>query len=203
MASMLAAFHPYPEDRLHLRMHRARSVILTSQELVEVRAAQRTFEGAYMRTALSQFSFALVVLKIFTSEFYPIGALFACYGAAVLLVAVYRRYEGNRQFFDSEQPVVEEVELEEDSTTTTDGGEGGEGLGGNGNGSGNGNGNGNGGGGTVRGRRTSRRSVTGAASTASVKRKFFRTSANSVGLLVLLSLMSYIALVVLLWQLVE
>lgn len=52
-----------------------------------------------MRTALSQFSFALVVLRIFTSEFYPIGALFACYGAAVLLVAVYRRYEGNRQFF--------------------------------------------------------------------------------------------------------
>lgn len=27
----------------------------------------RTFEGAYIRTALSQFSFALVILKIFTS----------------------------------------------------------------------------------------------------------------------------------------
>lgn len=70
-------------------MHRARSVILTAPEcvpslvhpllystvlqqpadpspadrLVEIRAAQRTFEGAYVRTALSQFSFALVVLK--------------------------------------------------------------------------------------------------------------------------------------------
>jgi len=52
-----------------------------------------------MRTALSQFSFALIILKIFTSEFYAIGALFAVYGAAVMLVAVYRRYEGNRQFF--------------------------------------------------------------------------------------------------------
>ncbi len=71
--------------------------------LVEVRAAQRTFEGAYMRTALSQFSFALIVLKIFTSEFYAIGALFAAYGAAVMLVAVYRRYEGNRQFFNEEK----------------------------------------------------------------------------------------------------
>ncbi|RYP60881.1 hypothetical protein DL769_007935 [Monosporascus sp. CRB-8-3] len=69
--------------------------------LVEIRAAQRTFEGAYMRTALSQFSFALVVLKIFTSEFYAIGALFAAYGAAVMLCAVYRRYEGNRQFFSA------------------------------------------------------------------------------------------------------
>lgn len=69
--------------------------------LVEIRAAQRTFEGAYMRTALGQFSFSLVILKIFTEEFYPIGALFAVYGTAILLVAVYRRHEGQRQFFDS------------------------------------------------------------------------------------------------------
>lgn len=52
-----------------------------------------------MRTALGQFSFSLVILKIFTAEFYAIGALFAIYGAAVLLVAIYRRYEGHRQFF--------------------------------------------------------------------------------------------------------
>ncbi|KAK8050363.1 hypothetical protein PG994_012093 [Apiospora phragmitis] len=83
-------------------MHRARSVILTNDELVEIRAAQRTFEGAYMRTALSQFSFALIILKIFTSEFYAIGALFSCYGAAVLLVAIYRRHQGNRQFFTAQ-----------------------------------------------------------------------------------------------------
>jgi uncharacterized membrane protein YidH (DUF202 family) len=92
---------PHPEDHLHLRTHRARSIVLTSQELVEVRAAQRTFEGAYMRTALGQFSFSLVILKIFTEEFYAIGALFAAYGLAILLVAIYRRYEGNRQFFVS------------------------------------------------------------------------------------------------------
>ncbi|KAH8167141.1 hypothetical protein CIB48_g1131 [Xylaria polymorpha] len=69
--------------------------------LVEIRAAQRTFEGAYTRTALSQFSFALIILKIFTSEFYAIGALFAIYGATVVLCALYRRYEGNRQFFST------------------------------------------------------------------------------------------------------
>ncbi|KAI1267098.1 hypothetical protein F5Y18DRAFT_328118 [Xylariaceae sp. FL1019] len=67
----------------------------------EIRAAQRTFEGAYMRTALSQFSFALIILKVFTSEFYAIGALFAVYGAAVLICSIYRRYEGNRQFFST------------------------------------------------------------------------------------------------------
>ncbi|KAI3332010.1 hypothetical protein HD806DRAFT_479057 [Xylariaceae sp. AK1471] len=94
-------FQPHPEDRLHLRLHRARSVVLTAQELVEIRAAQRTFEGAYTRTALTQFSFALIILKIFTSEFYAIGALFAVYGVTVLLCAMYRRYEGNRQFFST------------------------------------------------------------------------------------------------------
>lgn len=52
-----------------------------------------------MRTSLSQFSFALVVLKIFTSEFYSIGALFAVYGVGVLLVGAYRRQQGNTQFF--------------------------------------------------------------------------------------------------------
>lgn len=55
-----------------------------------------------MRTALGQFSFSLVILKIFTAEFYTIGALFAIYGAAILLVATYRRYEGHRQFFTVE-----------------------------------------------------------------------------------------------------
>jgi len=92
-------FQPAAEDRFHLRLHRARSVVLTTQELVEIRAAQRTFEGAYTRTALSLFSFSLIILKIFTSEFYGIGALFAVYGGAVLVCAVYRRYQGNRQFF--------------------------------------------------------------------------------------------------------
>ena len=80
-------------------MHRAQSIVLSDEELVEIRASQRTFEGAYVRTALGQFSFALVVLKIFTAEFYGIGALFAVYGTGILGISLYRRYIGNRQFF--------------------------------------------------------------------------------------------------------
>ncbi|KAL2182369.1 hypothetical protein L209DRAFT_759466 [Thermothelomyces heterothallicus CBS 203.75] len=192
MATILEALHPHPEERLYLRLHRARSVILTSEELVEIRAAQRTFEGAYMRTALSQFSFALVVLKIFTSEFYPIGALLACYGAAVLLVAVYRRYEGNRQFFDSEE--VQEEEQEEGVGEEREG----EGGGGGGGGPGMPDGVGE----TMR-RRSSRSNGQRPRARQVVVKKKFRTSGNSVGLLVGLSLVSYIALLVLLWELVE
>lgn len=85
--------------KYRLRRHRAQSVVLTTQELVEIRAAQRTFEGAYVRTALGQFSFSLIVLKIFTSEFYSIGALFAVYGAGLLFTSLFRRQQGNIQFF--------------------------------------------------------------------------------------------------------
>ncbi|CCC06175.1 hypothetical protein SMACR_00393 [Sordaria macrospora] len=207
MASMFKALQPYPEDRLHLRLHRARSVILTSQELVEIRAAQRTFEGAYMRTALSQFSFALIILKIFTSEFYPIGALFAVYGAAVMLVAIYRRYEGNRQFFDQE---VEE-DLDDDERDGEDGEDGvgsasasgtayqGGGLGRSRRTGGIGevvgvDGMGESGGG-MQGQRLERRK------TVVVVKKKFRTSANSVALLTGLSFAAYVALMVLLWHL--
>lgn len=52
-----------------------------------------------MRTALSQFSFALLVLKIFTHEFYSIGALYAAFGVCVFAVSILRRKEGNKQFF--------------------------------------------------------------------------------------------------------
>ena len=135
-----------------------------------------------MRTALSQFSFALVVLKIFTSEFYPIGALLACYGAAVLLVAVYRRYEGNRQFFDCEESESSSSGSSEEEAEGAVNGNGDDGDAGRG---------------RVyeRGRRRS-----GRVRQVVVKKKF-RTSGNSVGLLVVLSLVSYVALVVLLWSL--
>ncbi|KAF2845367.1 hypothetical protein T440DRAFT_408081 [Plenodomus tracheiphilus IPT5] len=92
-------FARHASDTLHLRAHRARSVVLSPAELVEIRAAQRTFEGAYLRTAIGQFSFALVVLKIFTAEFYSIGALFAVYGAGIMGVGALRRSGGNKQFF--------------------------------------------------------------------------------------------------------
>lgn len=39
------------------------------------------------------------MLKIFTSEFYSIGALFAAYGAGIMFTSFYRRRHGNRSFF--------------------------------------------------------------------------------------------------------
>ncbi|CAN6662724.1 hypothetical protein TRVA0_034S00980 [Trichomonascus vanleenenianus] len=64
---------------------------LSRDARLDVRAIQRTFEGAYLRTALSQLSFALVVLKLFNRRFIPIGTTFTVYGLLIIFIALYRR----------------------------------------------------------------------------------------------------------------
>ncbi|KAI8328761.1 hypothetical protein BC941DRAFT_363440, partial [Chlamydoabsidia padenii] len=54
-------------------------------------ARQRTFEGAYWRTSLAAFSTGLLILKIFTREFYKIGITFFVFGLALLAIALWRR----------------------------------------------------------------------------------------------------------------
>ena len=56
---------------LRHRGHRAQSFVpIDLNELVELRARQRTFEGAYARTALGNLGYALTVLKLFDRRFY-------------------------------------------------------------------------------------------------------------------------------------
>lgn len=43
-----------------------------------------------------------MILKIFTHEFYSIGALFAVFGAFILFASLLRRTSGNQQFFREE-----------------------------------------------------------------------------------------------------
>ncbi|KAJ6256518.1 hypothetical protein Dda_8380 [Drechslerella dactyloides] len=107
-----------PHD-LHFRPSHSprRDLQLSPEELVEIRASQRTFEGAYFRTSISLFTFSLVILKVFTVEFYPIGALFAAYGAIIMAISVFRRTESNRQFY-----IVENKETNELPETQRTGG---------------------------------------------------------------------------------
>lgn len=78
-------------------------MILTADEFVDIRAAQRTFEGAYIRTALGQFTIALVVLRYFSQDFYHIGSLFAAHGFMILIVSFLRRHTNNKQFFSQDE----------------------------------------------------------------------------------------------------
>ena len=54
------------------------------------RAAQRTFDGAYMRTALSQLTFSLTVIKIFQPEFFWIGLMNCVLAVGLIITAVLR-----------------------------------------------------------------------------------------------------------------
>jgi uncharacterized membrane protein YidH (DUF202 family) len=75
----------------------------------DISARQRTFEAAYWRTAIGQFSFALTVLSIFQSVFYSIGGkpvspsltivLYAVYAILMVCAATYRRALSNTEFF--------------------------------------------------------------------------------------------------------
>jgi len=84
------------EPQRLIRGHRITSVILTDEELLEIRARQRTFDGAYWRTALSAFATGLLVLKLFTKDFFYVGINFFVFGINMLVIAALRRrYAGD------------------------------------------------------------------------------------------------------------
>ncbi|KAK9694355.1 hypothetical protein K7432_013461 [Basidiobolus ranarum] len=65
--------------------------ILTDDELLEVRARERTFDGAYWRSALSAFGSGVIILRVFTSEFYKIGLVYIAMGIGMLILGTMRR----------------------------------------------------------------------------------------------------------------
>ncbi|KAF9336916.1 hypothetical protein BG006_006884 [Podila minutissima] len=85
------------------RGHRARSLNITEEELVEVRARERTFDGAYWRTAMKAFSMGMIILRLFTRSFYKIGIVFVAFGMTILGIAVLRRKAAG-DVFDQRQP---------------------------------------------------------------------------------------------------
>ncbi|KAJ2701498.1 hypothetical protein H4R19_005408, partial [Coemansia spiralis] len=52
----------------------------TAAELLEIRARERTFDGAYWRTSVGLFGAALIVLRVFGLVFYPVGLVFLALG---------------------------------------------------------------------------------------------------------------------------
>ena len=52
---------------------RTNVVKLSQRDLLDYRAVQRTFDGAYARTALGQLCYATVILRIFQPKFFYVG----------------------------------------------------------------------------------------------------------------------------------
>ncbi|KAH8835499.1 hypothetical protein DL96DRAFT_1574479 [Flagelloscypha sp. PMI_526] len=83
------------------RGHRQDSFVAHDvNELVELRARQRTFYGAYSRTALSNLGYALTILRLFDRRFYKIGLLFAILGTALFILSWLRSRHSNHDFAD-------------------------------------------------------------------------------------------------------
>ncbi|KAG0299542.1 hypothetical protein BGZ98_009956 [Dissophora globulifera] len=92
-----------PRQHRLYRGHRARSLNITEEELVEIRARERTFDGAYWRTALKAFSMGMIIIRLFTKAFYKIGIIFVAFGMAILGISVLRRKAAG-DVFDQRKP---------------------------------------------------------------------------------------------------
>ncbi|CAK7909078.1 hypothetical protein CAAN1_25S00408 [[Candida] anglica] len=62
--------------------------VLSSGLKLDVRAHQRTYEGAYTRTAMGALSFSILIIKLFSKEFLPIGAAYTVYGSLLYFIGV-------------------------------------------------------------------------------------------------------------------
>ncbi|PLW08461.1 hypothetical protein PCANC_24423 [Puccinia coronata f. sp. avenae] len=93
--------------RGHLyRGHRSRSLIVEDlDELTEWRARQRTFDGAYLRSALGCSFFALTITKMFRKDLSKIGLEFAVLALLILSISYIRRRRLNHDFSDAHVPV--------------------------------------------------------------------------------------------------
>ncbi|KAI0085493.1 hypothetical protein BDY19DRAFT_1020779 [Irpex rosettiformis] len=70
-------------------------------ELVELRARQRTFDGAYGRSALSNLGYALTVLRLFDERFHRIGILYTVLAAMLYGLAFLRQRHSLHDFADN------------------------------------------------------------------------------------------------------
>ncbi|KAH8116046.1 hypothetical protein DFH11DRAFT_1583818 [Phellopilus nigrolimitatus] len=83
------------------RGHRAASFTAEDiDELIELRARLRTFDGAYSRTALGNLGYALMVLKLFDRRFYHIGLLYTIFAALLFILSFLRTRHSQHDFAD-------------------------------------------------------------------------------------------------------
>ncbi|KAF8506531.1 hypothetical protein F5888DRAFT_1643051 [Russula emetica] len=69
-------------------------------ELVELRAHQRTYNGAYVRTALGILGYSLAVLRLFDRKFYRIGLLYAALAFFLSICAFLRARHSRHDYAD-------------------------------------------------------------------------------------------------------
>lgn len=64
--------------------------LLANNLKLDIRAYQRTYEGAYTRSAIGCLSFAILIIKLFSREFLPIGMVYTIYGLIFYFLGIYK-----------------------------------------------------------------------------------------------------------------
>ncbi|KIJ34543.1 hypothetical protein M422DRAFT_232931 [Sphaerobolus stellatus SS14] len=86
--------------------HRAHSFCVADEAiLTEIRARQRTFDGAAYRTAIGNLSYAIIVLKLFDRRFYRIGLLYTVLSILLFIMAYLRSISSRHDFADVNRPI--------------------------------------------------------------------------------------------------
>jgi len=95
-------YQPLEEANTHRYSgHRADSFFSEDvDEIVELRARQRTFDGAYARTALVNFGYALTILRLFDKRFARIGLVYTVLGIALAVISFFRHRHARHDFAD-------------------------------------------------------------------------------------------------------
>ncbi|KAK9465079.1 hypothetical protein V1512DRAFT_266935, partial [Lipomyces arxii] len=89
------------EDDLPIQARPLDYILTDHTEIIDIRAFQRTYEGAYFRTAMLEVTMSLSILRIFDIEFYPIGALYAVIGFSFVMIGLFRRFSSNKYILNN------------------------------------------------------------------------------------------------------
>ncbi|KAI0659618.1 hypothetical protein C8Q70DRAFT_1045054 [Cubamyces menziesii] len=85
----------------YYRGHRSKSFYPQDvNELVELRARSRTFDGAYGRSAISNLGYALTILRLFDKRFFKIGILYTALAGMLFILAYFRQRHSRHDFAD-------------------------------------------------------------------------------------------------------
>ncbi|KAI0632986.1 hypothetical protein C8Q77DRAFT_1058293 [Trametes polyzona] len=83
------------------RGHRSKSFYPQDvNELVELRARSRTFDGAYGRSAMANLGYALTILRLFDRRFFKIGILYTALAGILFVLAYFRQRHSRHDFAD-------------------------------------------------------------------------------------------------------
>ncbi|KAH9852956.1 hypothetical protein C2E23DRAFT_824263 [Lenzites betulinus] len=83
------------------RGHRSKSFYPQDvNELVELRARSRTFDGAYSRSAIANLGYALTILRLFDKRFFKIGILYTALAGTLFILAHFRQRHSRHDFAD-------------------------------------------------------------------------------------------------------